>query len=47
MLPTRNAGRIEPWLRAASRMQVMFLSASTPWTRADSSRLFTRRSSFS
>ena len=26
--------RIVPWFRAASRMQVMFLSASTPWTRA-------------
>ena len=39
--------RIVPWFSAASRMQVMFLSASTPWTRADSSRLLTSRSSFS
>ena len=39
--------RIVPWFRAASRMQVMFLSVSTPWTRADSSRLLMSRSSFS
>jgi len=47
MFTARNPGTDRPWLSAASRVQVMFLSASTPCTSAAKSKLLINRSSFS